>query len=62
MEIHIFSANVLNPVASVTKILSLPIEAKPDGLCIVPRPSGYTQPQQLLFLTWESENIGLEHL
>lgn len=62
MEICILSANVLNSMASVTKMLSLPVEASPDGLCIVPRPSGYIQLQLPLFLIWESENMGLEHL
>lgn len=34
MEIHIFSANVLNPVAWGTEMLSRPLEASPDGLAL----------------------------
>ena len=55
IEIHISSVNLRNPRASGTKPFHLPLEASPDGPCIVPRPSGYTQLQLPLFLIWESK-------
>lgn len=57
VKIHISSVNVLSPGASGTKPFHLPLEANPDGQCIVPRPSGYTQLQLLLFLIWESRRL-----
>ena len=64
LEIHISSVNLLSPGASGTKMPSLPSEASPDGLCIVPRPSGYTQLQLLRCFPfiWENKNLGLERL